>query len=351
MAIAVSSGTAAIDISLAVKNVGENDEIITTPLTFVSTVHSIVHRGARPVLVDIDEKTFNLSPERVRDFIKTNYEKTEKGLMSKRTKKILKGIIVVHYGGQAADIDEFNEIAEESNLFIIEDAAHAIGAKQNNIPIGKSKNPVCFSFYSNKNITTGEGGMIVINDNSEEEKYRKLSLHGISKNNIERYKTGLPFYDVEYSGFKNNLTDIQAAMGIAQMRKIDYITKRRNEIAEKYDKLLSDVSEIQTPFIKPNNYSARHLYPILVNPDLKTKRDEIIIELRKKNIFPSVHFVPVHLFSFYKEYFKSDELSDLKISENVFSREISLPIFPELKDEEIKRVVESLKTILLKVKK
>jgi len=350
-AIAVSSGTAAIDISLAVKDVGENDEIITTPLTFVSTVHSIVHRGARPVLIDIDEKTFNLSSERVRDFIKTNYEKTENGLRSKRTKKNLKGIIIVHYGGQAANIDAFNKIARKYNLFIIEDAAHAIGAKQNNIPIGNSKNAVCFSFYSNKNITTGEGGMIVMKDNFEEEKYRKFSLHGISKSNIERYKTGLPFYDVEFAGFKNNLTDIQAAMGIAQMRKIKYITKRRNEIAKKYDELLSDISEIKTPFIKQENYSARHLYPILINPDLRAKRNEILIELRKKYIFPSVHFIPVHFFSFYKDYFRKEDVSDLKVSEDVFNRELSLPIFPELKDEEIKRVVETLKTTLLKIKK
>ncbi len=343
MAVAVSSGTAALDISLSVNNVCDKDEVITTPYTFVSTVLSIIHRGAHPVLIDIEAETFNIDINKILEYINTNYIKTSKGLRSKTRKKYLKGIIAVHFAGQSADLDELNKIAEENELFLIEDAAHAIGAKYKGIKIGNSKNAVCFSFYSNKNITTGEGGMIVKQSNKDEDIYRKLSLHGISKNNVERYKTGLPFYDVEYAGYKNNLTDIQAAIGVAQMKKIEHITKRRNLIAKWYDGFLQNLSFIDIPKIKSHNYSARHLYPILIKPELKEKRDSILIYLRKNKIFPSVHFVPIHFFSFFKKYYSKKETENLKISEDMFFREISLPVFPELTKTKVELIVKTLK--------
>ena len=344
MAVAVSSGTAALDISLAVNNVSTNDEIITTPYTFASTVLSIIHRGAHPVLVDIDRETFNLSPIEVLKYIKKSYIKTKEGLLSNKRKKYLKGIIIVHFGGQSAELDELNKIASENGLFIIEDAAHAIGAKYRDTKIGNCNNAVCFSFYSNKNITTGEGGMVVKKSNTNEALYRKYSLHGISNNNIERYKTGLPFYDIELPGFKNNLTDMQAALGVVQMKKINFITKQRNLIAEMYNELLKDVTEIEIPEIKKYNYSARHLYPILLKPVVKQLRDKLILKLRENNIFPSVHFIPVHFFSYFKKYYSKDETDDLKIAEDLFYREISLPIFPEITKEEVKRVTKTIKS-------
>lgn len=349
MAIAVSSGTAALDISLAVNNVGKEDEVITTPYTFASTVLSIIHRGAHPVLVDVDKETFNLDPSKVLDYIKKNYTKTQNGLWSKIREKYLRGIVIVHYGGQSGDLDAFNRIAKENNLFIIEDAAHSIGAEYKKKKIGNSDNPVCFSFYSNKNITTGEGGMIVKKSNKNEDIYRKFSLHGISKNNIERYKTGLPTYDIELPGFKNNLTDIQAAIGVVQMKKIEYITKQRNLISEWYDDLLKDISEIQIPIIKENNYSARHLYPILLKPEFKGKRDQVILKLREHNIFPSVHFIPIHYFTYFKNYFLKDEINDLKITEDLSEREISLPIFPELTKKMVEKVANTLKKALKEI--
>jgi len=345
MAIAVSSGTAAIDVSLAVNNICSDDEIITTPYTFASTILSIIHRGAHPVLIDVDKETFNLDPIKVLAYIKKNYKKTRKGLLSKIRGKYLRGIIIVHFGGQSVELDELNNIAKANNIFIIEDAAHAIGSEYKGVKIGNSNNAVCFSFYSNKNITTGEGGMIVKKNNKNEELYRKYSLHGISKSNIERYKTGLPFYDIEVAGFKNNLTDIQAALGVVQMRKIDYITKQRNIIAEWYDEELKNISEIELPIMKKYNYSARHLYPILLKPELKDKRDELILKLRENNIYPSVHFRPVHFFSYFKKYYLEEEINNLKIAEDLFYREISLPIFPEINREEVKKVANVLKKL------
>jgi dTDP-4-amino-4,6-dideoxygalactose transaminase len=256
-------------------------------------------------------------------------------------------MIIVHFAGQAAEMEKIDEIACRYNLFVIEDAAHAIGAIHKGKKIGKSLNFSCFSFYSNKNLTTGEGGMIVTDNETMEQKLRMYSLHGISKNAVERYKKGLPFYDIVYPGIKANLTDIHAALGVVQIKKLNRINRLRNRVAEWYDEFLQDVEEITTPVIKEYNYSARHLYPILLKQKLKPLRDEIIIQLRNRGIYPSVHFIPVHFHSFFKEYFK--EPVCLPVTEELFHREISLPIFPELKKSDVKYVAGSLKDIIISI--
>jgi dTDP-4-amino-4,6-dideoxygalactose transaminase len=348
-AVAVSSGTAALEISLAVLDVGPENEVLTTAYTFASTALTIIRQGGTPVLADVEPDTYNISPIEIEKKIQKDYQNTEKGLESHKTNKILKGIIAVHFGGQSAEMEKINKIAGKYNLFVIEDAAHAIGAIHKGTMTGKSSNLVCFSFYSNKNLTTGEGGMIVTDRPEIEKKLRMFSLHGISKNAIERYKTGLPFYDIAYPGIKANLTDIQAALGVVQIKKLARINRLRNQVANWYNQFLSDVEEISIPAIKEYNYSARHLYPILLIPRLKPYRDEIIIQLRKKKIYPSVHFIPVHFHSFFKNYLK--ELPHLPVTEDLFYREISLPIFPELKKSEVRYVADMLKNILAKYSK
>lgn len=348
-AAAVSSGTAGLDVSLSVHGVGAGDEVMTTAYTFAAPALSIYHRGASPVFADVEPDTFNIDPAKIEAKIQEDYERSDKGLRSKKTGKHLKGIIPVHFGGQAAEMGAIGKIARDYNLFIIEDAAHAIGAEYNGEKIGKSPNLVCFSFYSNKNITTGEGGMIVTDNDEPEEKIRMYSLHGLSKGAVERYKTGMPFYDILYPGFKANLTDIQAALGVVQVKKLPEISRLRNRVAGWYDQSLADIDEIRLPVIREYNYSARHLYPILLNERLKPYRDEIIAELRKKGVFPSVHFIPVHFHSFFKRYLK--EKVELPITEDLFYREISLPIYPGLTEEDTAYIADTLKGIIAKLKK
>ncbi|MCP5104638.1 MAG: DegT/DnrJ/EryC1/StrS aminotransferase family protein [bacterium] len=343
-AVAVSSCTAALDVSLAFYGVGEGDEVLTTAYTFASAALSVIHRGAVPVFADIEGDTFNIDPGKIETLIHENYQWTAEGLKSKKTGRFLKGIIPVHFGGQPAEMEAIAAIAREYNLFIIEDAAHAVGALHKGKKIGKSNHMVCFSFYSNKNMTTGEGGMIVTDHDETEEKLRMYSLHGLSRSAVERYKTGLPFYDIVYPGFKANLTDIHAALGVVQVKKLPEIDRLRNRVAQWYDRFLADVDEITPPVIRAYNHSARHLYPVLLSRRLKPFRDDIIIELRKRGIYPSVHFIPVHFHSFFKTFFR-DEIT-LPVTEDLFYREISLPIFPELEMDDVARVADVLKEII-----
>lgn len=344
VAIAVSSGTAAMQVSLAALGIGPGDDILTSAYTFASTALAIIHLGAAPIFADVDPDTFNLDPEKTETLIAANYRPSPKGLKSRTTGHILKGILPVHFGGQPAEMDAINAIAQKYGLFVVEDAAHAVGARYKNVPVGQSPNLVCFSFYSNKNLTTGEGGMIATTNSALEKKLRMYALHGISKTALERYKTGLPFYDVAYPGFKANLTDIQAALGVVQAKKLPEIIRLRTQAAQWYNERLKNLHKISIPLIQPYNHSAFHLYPILVDDSLKTHRDAIIIRLREEGVFPSVHFIPVHFHSFFKSCLPHTPL--LPVTENLFYREISLPVYPEISKEDIDYVASALEKIL-----
>jgi len=346
-AVAVSSGTAALEISLAVNGVGEGHEVLTTAYTFASTALAVIHRGAEPVFADVRPNTFNIDPDKIEEMIQRDYTSTGTGLRSNLSGNFLKGIIPVHFSGQAAEIEVINDIARRHGLFVIEDAAHAIGAVHKGLKIGKSQNLVCFSFYSNKNLTTGEGGMIVTDNVSLEKKLRMYSLHGISKDNIERYRTGLPFYDIVYPGLKANLTDIQAALGVVQMGKLDRINRLRSQVAAWYDEFLEDVAELHLPAVEPYNVSAWHLYPVLLAHHLEARRDGIIIGLREKGIYPSVHFIPVHFHTYFKNHIKTPV--HLPVTEALFRREISLPLFPAMKKNDARYVADSLRDIIAKI--
>lgn len=340
-AVAVSSGTAAVDVVLAACGIGSGDEVITTAYSFASPVLSMLHRGITPVFVDIEADTFNLSPDCVEAVIEQRYEWRGKRMQNRLTGAILKAILIVHYGGQPADIDAFAQLAKRYHLQVIEDAAHAVGSTHRGKPVGKSGNPVCFSFYSNKNLTTGEGGMVVWDRPGVEKALRSYALHGISRSNLERYQTGLPYYDVVFPGYKANMSDLAAALGRVQLTKLDEITRRREAAALIYNRELSDLFWVQIPYIHPHNRPSRHLYPLLLSRETAPRRDDLIRHLRARGIFPSVHFIPIHHHTFYKQ--AGLEWPNLPVTEDLFSRELSLPLYPAMNEADVIRVSEALK--------
>lgn len=335
-AIAVSSCTAALHLSLVSAGISEADEVIVPTLTFAATANVVVHCGGRPVLVDVRRDTFNMAPEAVESHV---------------TPKT-KAVILVHYGGQCSYVDEIRAIAKRHNLCLIEDAAHALGAEYKGVKAGTLGDFGCFSFYPTKNITTAEGGMVTVNDDVLAEKIRLMSLHGINKDAWKRYSSeGSWYYEVLYPGFKYNMTDIQASIGIHQLDRLEYFTKLRQEYAQLYDDGFRDLEEIETPFVSPTGVHARHLYTILLQTEkLAVDRARFIDELRKKNIGTSVHFIPLHRHPFYKDTYKYSE-SDFPVAEDIFSRTISLPLYPGLARADIDYVIDTVRKLVYSFRK
>lgn len=340
-AIAVNSCTAALHIALAALGIGPGDEVIVPTFTFCSTANVVVHLGARPVLVDVGED-FNVTPEAI-----------ERAITPKT-----KAIIPVHYGGQPCDLEAIYAIAADHNLPVVEDAAHAVGATYHGHKIGSdSLRPAtgdlrivtCFSFYATKNMTTGEGGMITTADDELAERMRLLSLHGMSRDAWKRYTSaGSWYYEVVMAGYKYNMTDIQAALGIHQLRKLDDFIAARQRIASLYDQAFADVPEVETPLVHPDRSHAYHLYAIRLNLErLTIDRAQFIEELKALNIGTSVHFIPVHLHPYYRQTF-GYRPGDFPIAERLYERVISLPIFPKMTENDVADVVEAVKTVVFR---
>jgi len=326
-AVVVNSCTAALHLSLISLQIGKRDEVITTPYTFVSTANVILHTGAKPVFVDIDRKTYNIDPSQI-----------EKAI-TKRTK----AIIPVHFAGQPCKMEEIMKIAKKYNLFVIEDAAHAIGAEYEGKKIGTFGKTTCFSFYATKNITTGEGGCITTNDDYLVERFRTLRLHGMDKDAWKRYsEKGSWYYEIKECGWKYNMIDIQAALGIQQIKKLDKFIKIRRKYAKIYNEGLKKIGGIITPYEEPNVKHTYHLYPILLK---KYNRDKFIKEMYKRGIGCSVHFIPLHLQPFYKRTFGFKK-GDFPNAEWVYEREVSLPLYPKMSKKNILRVIKSIKKII-----
>jgi dTDP-4-amino-4,6-dideoxygalactose transaminase len=325
--VALNSCTAALHLSLVANNISLGDEVIVPIMTFTATANVIVHVNAKPVFCDINPETLNI-----------DVNKIEK-LITKKTK----AIVPVHMAGQPCEMNIIKELSEKYNLKIIEDAAHSTEAYYNGKKIG-SENISCFSFYATKNITTAEGGMLTTNDDLLADKIRILSLHGMSKDAWKRYSSeGYKHYDVIYPGFKYNMTDIQASLGLCQLDKINNFLKRRNEIKKLYDELLSDIDEIS--FIKeiPNIVHARHLYIIKLSENID--RDVFINEMIKENIGVSVHFLPLHFHSYYKNTFRLKN-DDFPNATNLGKRIVSLPFYPKLENEQIFYITDKIKEII-----
>jgi len=331
-AIAVNSGTAALHLALDAIGLRGNDEVIVPTMTFTATAEVVTYFGAKPVFVDCQEDTFNIDPDKIEEKI---------------TKKT-KAIIPVHIGGQACDIDKLLKLAKKYNLKVIEDAAHALPSKYKGRMIGTISDLTCFSFYPTKSITTGEGGMVTTNNKKWAKKIEIMRLHGISHEAWNRYsKGGSWYYQVLYPGWKYNPTDIASALGIEQLKRCNWLYKKRRAIAKDYTQAFKDVEEIQVPFVEPFNQPAWHLYIIKLNLDKITiSRDRFIEEMRKRNIGTSVHYIPLHLHPAYKKY--GYQVHDFPIANKVFQQIISLPIYSKMTKRDVKAVIWAIKDIVKK---
>src|SRR5256885_3066951 len=318
-AVAVSSCTAALHLALAAIGVSPRDAVITSPLTFAATANVIVHQGAQPIFIDIDPDTYNLDPDKLVTFIhaQCRWDPRNRALWTKKTNKRVRAIIPVHYAGHPCDMDRINACAREFRMTVIEDAAHALGATSRGRKVGRLGDMACFSFYPTKNISTGEGGMLTTQDPELAQRVRVLSLHGISRDAWKRYgPDGSWRYDILDAGFKYNMTDLAAALGIHQLEKLPRFLKRRAAIAEQYQRLLAHLP-LKHPTALPHVESAWHLYPVQVQSP-RLSRDQLIASLRAASIGTSVHFIPLHLMSYYQRRF-GYQVGDFPVAESVFS--------------------------------
>lgn len=331
-AVAVSSCTAGLHLALLVAGIGSGDEVITTPFTFTATANTIVQVGATPVFADIDEKTFNIDPKKIEEKITPN----------------TKAIVPVHYGGLPVDLDALKAIAKKHNLLIIEDAAHAAGATYKNEKIGSIGDMSVFSFHPIKNMSTGDGGMVTTEDSKYADTLRKLRLHGMSKDAWKRHTaSGSWVYDVDVPGFKYNMTDISAAIGIHQLRKLDGFIATRKAYAQIFDEAFRDIPEITSPYVPQDQEHIYTLYTIKINTDaLKIGRDEIVDELKKANIGANVQFIPLHYLSYYKNTYGYKK-GDFPNTEKVFDQIISLPLYPGMTPTQVRYVERMLKKIIV----
>ncbi|HUV45503.1 MAG TPA: DegT/DnrJ/EryC1/StrS family aminotransferase [Dehalococcoidia bacterium] len=319
-AVALNSATAALHLALIVSDVKEGDDVISTPLTFVSTNHVILYQRATPVFADIDPQTYCISPGSV------------KKMLTKKTKAIL----CVHYGGHPCDLDALYEIAADHNIRLIEDAAHACGSSYKGKKIG-SFGLTCFSFHAVKNLPVGDGGMITTNDEEQYHRLIRLRWLGIDKDTYTRAKEDAAKagayawkYDVPEVGYKYHMNDIAAAIGIEQLKVLDEHNEYRRKLAALYDQHLKHQDIIALPFVSPDVITAQHLYVIQAK-----RRDALIAKLKANNIAPGVHYIPNNTFPMYRNC-RADVKTAMKVSENV----ISLPMHTLLTSEDVQKVVE-----------
>lgn len=337
-AIALNSCTAGLHIALTALGIGSGDEVIVPALTFCSTANVVVHTGAKPVLVDVGED-FNMTPDII------------EAAITPRTKAIMP----VHYSGQPCDLDPIYDLAARHKLVVVEDAAHAAGSGYRGHKIGSDaiqgsasdvQRVTVFSFYGTKNMTTAEGGMNTTADDCLAERMRLLTLHGMSRDAWKRYTSaGSWYYEVVTPGFKSNMTDIQAALGIHQLRRLDGFIETRQRYVRMYDEAFADVAELERPVRRSNRSHNCHLYVIRLRLErLTINRAEFIEQLAARNIGTSVHFIPVHLHSFYQERF-GYRRGDLPSVEGIYDRIVSLPLYPAMTGLDVETVIDAVRDI------
>ena len=331
-AVAVNSGTAALHLALEAIGVREDDEVIVPTLTFAATAEAVVYCRARPILVDCEPDTFNLDPKQVQRAI------------TRRTR----AIIPVHFAGHPCDMARLLEIAGKHNLMVVEDAAHALSARYRGKMAGTLGDIACFSFYATKNITTGEGGMATTNRSDWAERMRMMRLHGIGRDAWKRYAAESSWrYEILAPGFKYNLSDMQAALGVSQLAKCESMWSRRSFLAQRYSDSLGLLDEFEVPVPRQDVQHAWHLYVLRVRRGaLSIHRDRVIEELKERGVGSSVHFIPLHLHPYYKQEWGYRE-GDFPVAEDYFNRSISLPIYPAMSDADQERVIEALKDIAI----
>jgi perosamine synthetase len=329
-AIAVNSCTSALHLALSALNISAGDEVIVPTMTFAASGEVVLYQGARPVLVDSLPDSFHIAPDQI------------VAAITPRTRAILP----VHYAGYPCEMDAILEIAQRNNLNVIEDAAHSLPTYYNDRMVGSIGDVTCFSFYATKTMTTGEGGMITTESAALAERMSILSLHGISRHAWNRYSAqGSWKYEILSAGYKYNLTDLQAAIGLVQLAKCDKMREARAQIARDYSQQLSGLSAYKLPAVADGNAHAWHLFVIEVQPQtLRISRDQLIEELKERGIGTSVHFIPLHLHPLYQNVlgYRAGQFPN---AEERFSRAVSLPIFPGMTPEEISRVTAALQEI------
>ena len=335
-AIAVNSCTAALHISLLTQNIGPGDEVITTPMTFASTASTILHCGAKPVFADIDYRTGCIDPDEV----------------EKKITPRTKAIVPVHYSGQVCDLDRIYELADKHGLYVSEDAAHALWSRYKGRLIGNGlRGAASYSFYATKNLATGDGGMLVTDRDDIAERARILVGQGMSHNAWNRYAKGGSWkYDIVEPGYKYNMFDIQAALGLVQLSRLEEMQKRRLEIAPVYQEEFGKIDAVEPPFVPEFATHCWHLYVLRVLPELLTiDRDQFIVELNERNVGTSVHFIPTHTMTAFRKLGWKE--GDFPMTEKHFERIISLPLYPSMTDEQVRYVVAAVRDIVEKFHK
>jgi dTDP-4-amino-4,6-dideoxygalactose transaminase len=327
-AFAVTNGTAALHIACVVSGIGPGDEVIVPSLSFVATANAVLYTGANIVFADITSfDNFNISP---------------RDIANKITKKT-RAIIPVHYGGYPCDMDAILEIAEKNDLKIIEDAAHAPGAEYGERKVGTIGNIGCFSFFANKNITTGEGGMIVTNDDSIAKKIKTIRSHGMTSLTWDRHRGHAYSYDVVETGYNYRISEIASAIGLVQLKKLERNNKMRENITKQYRKYLKDLSNLSVPFSDFEGRPSYHIFPILLSEVIA--RDEFMGFLKNKGIQTSIYYPPIHLFTNYRELFSFKE-GLLPKTEFIGKHQVTLPLHPRMNSEDVEYIISSIRDAL-----
>lgn len=329
-ALAVSSCTAALHLALEAIGLQPGDEVLLPTTTFTATAEVVTYFGARPVLVDVDPATMNIDPADAR----------------RRVTPRTKVIIPVHLAGQPCDMEEVIALSESHGLRVIEDAAHALPASYRNRSIGSICEFTAFSFYATKTLSTGEGGMVTTTNERHAERMKMMRLHGISRDAWNRYSSeGSWRYDVQEAGYKYNLTDLQAAIGLVQLTKCDAMCAARRRIAERYNAAFSSNPALQTPTVRNDRQSSWHLYILRLRPQiLGFGRDEFMAALKARGIGTSVHFIPLHLHTYYQRRF-GYRRGDFPNAEAQYDHCLSLPIFPSMREEDVARVIDTVEEV------
>lgn len=326
-AIAVSTGTAALHLSLEAAGVGVGDEVLLPTTTFTATAEAVTYLGARPVLVDIDPVAMNMSAEDA----------------AKRITPKTKAIIPVHLAGQPCDMDEIHALARVHHLRVVEDAAHALPSEYQGKRVGQISEFTCFSFYATKTLTTGEGGMVTTDNAEAADRMRLMRLHGIERDAWKRYRgDGSWFYEVLEAGFKYNLTDFQSAIGLVQLAKCDAMRQVRERIARLYSDAFSSCQELITPAVLPDRITSWHLYVLRLRLDrLNMDRKDFIETLHRRGVACSVHFIPLHLQPYYQRAY-GYQSGDFPCAEKEYNSCLSLPIYPGITETEISHVIKAV---------
>jgi dTDP-4-amino-4,6-dideoxygalactose transaminase len=330
-AVAVATGTSALHLALLGLEIGPGDEVITSPLTFVATANAIVQTGARPVFADIDATTLNLDP----------------AAAARKVTKRTRAVIPVHYGGAPGDLDAFWKLGRSRGLTILEDACHAVGSSYHDRQICAAGDAQCFSFHPVKTMTTAEGAMVTTRSRTLDARLRALRFHGFVEDSVSRKGRGASAYPrMQMLGTKSVISDLQAALGLVQLRRLEEFTKRRNRLAKRYTAAFSEVAEIVAPSTLPETTSAWHIYVIRLDlTALRCSRDEFMDALRAENIGTAVHYLPVHLQPYYRRRFGTRS-GLCPVAERAYRHMVTIPLFPKMTDRDQDDVIEGVHRLL-----